>query len=156
MKKRRTMKTKRFKRGTLGQVLKPGTVIKWGVSKAKARREATREARNQNARPFGSFSSFSTTNEERAENRNARQVRPHVGFTCERDLYRRLKPDLLRTIPDKFVVLVGSEIIGPFLTFREAHRAGYAKFGPGPLFIRQVLAEEPAAYSGATVESCRS
>lgn len=40
-------------------------------------------------------------------------------------------------------MLVSDEMIGPFASHSEAEAAGYARFGLGPLYIKQVLAEEP-------------
>jgi uncharacterized protein (DUF433 family) len=70
--------------------------------------------------------------------------RPFTGFDVEQAAYARLKPELLRTAAGKYVVLVGEELVGPVDSFDEALRAGYARFGPGPLYVKQVLEAEPA------------
>jgi hypothetical protein len=69
--------------------------------------------------------------------------RPFVGYDREIETYNRLKPGLLAHAEGRYVVLVGDEMIGPFRSHSEAEAAGYARFGLGPLYIKQVLAEEP-------------
>jgi len=81
--------------------------------------------------------------------------RTHLGYTTERAAYQSRKADLLRSDPGTFVVFVGEAMAGPFADFRSAYREGLRRFGQGPLYIKQVLAEEPAAESGAS-EPCRS
>jgi hypothetical protein len=68
--------------------------------------------------------------------------RPFVGYDREREAYERLKAGLLSHAEGQYVVLVGDELVGPFDEHEAAQRAGYARFGRGPLFIKQVLAEE--------------
>jgi hypothetical protein len=41
------------------------------------------------------------------------------------------------------VVIVGDEVVGPLDSHVDAERAGYARFGLGPLYVKQVVAEEP-------------
>jgi hypothetical protein len=81
--------------------------------------------------------------------------RPFTGFEREQATYERRKPELLKVAEGKFVVLVGGELIGPFETEDEAERAGYSRFGLGPLYIRQVLAEERAIILSRDVAPCR-
>src|SRR4051794_26409225 len=69
--------------------------------------------------------------------------RPYAGFDREEAAYARLKPGLLRSAEGKYVVLVGEELVGPVATYGDALRAGYRRFGKGPLFVKRVLAEEP-------------
>jgi len=76
-----------------------------------------------------------------------RPRRPFKGFDMERATYERLKPDLLARAAGKFVAIVGDELVGPMETDQEVERAGYARFGPGPLYIKQVLAEGPTTVS---------
>ena len=71
--------------------------------------------------------------------------RPFTGFDLERVTYARLKPELLRSAEGKFVAIVGDEVVGPVESHADAERAGYERFGLGPLYIKQVLAEEPVA-----------
>jgi hypothetical protein len=85
-----------------------------------------------------------------------RTRRPYLGFDRERATWERLKPELLRTAEGKFVVIVGDEIVGPLETDEDAERAGYARFGLGPLYIKQVLAEEPVATVTRGVVPCRT
>jgi hypothetical protein len=68
--------------------------------------------------------------------------RPFVGYDREREAYQRAKAGLLSRAEGQYVVLVGDEMIGPFDDHESAERAGYARFGRGPLFIKQILAEE--------------
>jgi hypothetical protein len=69
--------------------------------------------------------------------------RPFIGFDLESATYMRLKPELLARYPGQFVVIVEKEVEGPVDTFGEALRAGYRRFGLGPLFVKQILVVEP-------------
>jgi hypothetical protein len=82
--------------------------------------------------------------------------RQFIGFDREVATYVRLKPELLSRSPGKFVVIVGDEVEGPVKTFREALRAGYRRFGLGPLFIKQILATEPVVEVTRDIVPCRS
>ena len=82
--------------------------------------------------------------------------RPFIGFDLEVSDYMRLKPELLSRFPGKFVVIVGDEVEGPVETFREALRAGYRRFGLGPLFVKQILAVEPVVEVTRDIMPCRS
>ncbi len=82
--------------------------------------------------------------------------RPFIGFDLETATYSRLKPELLSRFPGKFVVIVGDEVEGPVETFREALRAGYRRFGLGPLFVKQILNVEPVVEVTRDVVPCRS
>ena len=75
--------------------------------------------------------------------RTPSQRRPFAGFDRERATYHRLKPDLLVSDEGKYVVIVGDEVVGPLGSHEEAERAGYTRFGLGPLYVKQVVAEEP-------------
>jgi hypothetical protein len=81
--------------------------------------------------------------------------RPFVGYDRERAAYARLRPELLDRAEGRYVVLVGDEIEGPVDTFEEALRAGWRRFGLGPLYVRQIAAEEPAV-EAAGDPSCPS
>jgi len=80
--------------------------------------------------------------------------RPFVGFERERGAYARLKPELLARAAGRYVVLVGEEIEGPVDTFEDALRAGWRRFGLGPLYVQQVLADDRAP-AAAGDPSCR-
>lgn len=82
--------------------------------------------------------------------------RPFTGFDLEIATYARLKPEWLSCFPGKFVVIVGDEVEGPVETFGEALRAGYRRFGLGPLFVKQVLAIEPVVEVTRDIVPCRS
>jgi hypothetical protein len=69
--------------------------------------------------------------------------RPFVGFDRERATYERHKADLLKKAEGQWVVIVGDEMVGPIKSGQEAERAGYKRFGLGPLYIKQILAQEP-------------
>jgi hypothetical protein len=84
------------------------------------------------------------------------EARPFTGFDRERATFARLKSDLLATIPGQFVVIVGDEVEGPMATFGEAERAGYRRFGLGPLYIKQILAEEAVGEISRDIDTCRS
>lgn len=85
----------------------------------------------------------------------SRDHRPHPGYDAEHAAYAKLRPGLLETSLRRFVVLVGDEMIGPFDDFRSAYVAGRRGFGPGPLYIKQVLAEEPV-FEPVDLEPCPS
>jgi hypothetical protein len=82
--------------------------------------------------------------------------RQFLGFDLEAATYARLKPELLCRFPGKFVVFVGDEVEGPVETFREALRAGYRRFGLGPLFVKQILTVEPVVEVTRGIVPCRS
>ena len=71
--------------------------------------------------------------------------RPFVGFDRERETFHQIKPELLDRCEGRYVVIVGDEMMGPFNSHGEAEKAGYERFGLGPLYIKQILREEPAA-----------
>jgi hypothetical protein len=75
----------------------------------------------------------------------AKPRRPFTGYDRERATFERIKPDLPATAEGKFVVIVGDEVVGPVDSHAEAELAGYAAFGLGPLYVKEVLAVEPVA-----------
>jgi hypothetical protein len=81
--------------------------------------------------------------------------RPHAGYDTERAAYARLKTGLLETALGRFVVLVGNDLAGPFDDFPTAYVAGRRRFGPGPLYIKQILADEPV-FEPVSLEPCPS
>ena len=82
--------------------------------------------------------------------------RPFVGFDVEAATYARLEPDWLARSPGKFVAIVGNQVEGPVDSFSEALRAGYRRFGLGPLFVKQILAADPVAEVTRDIVPCRS
>ena len=82
--------------------------------------------------------------------------RQFSGFDVEVATYVHLKPELLARYPGSFVVIVGDEVEGPVDTFREALRAGYRRFGLGPLFVKQLLTIEPSVEVTRDIMPCRS
>jgi hypothetical protein len=86
----------------------------------------------------------------------AQERRPFTGFDVEAATYKRLRPELLSRFPGQFVVIVGDQVEGPVETFREALRAGYRRFGLGPLFVQQILAAEPVVEATREIVPCRS
>lgn len=84
-----------------------------------------------------------------------RARRPYLGFDREEATYARLKPELLRSAEGQYVVLVGTDLVGPVATYREALRAGYRKFGRGPLFVKRVLAEESVDEVSRDISLCQ-
>ena len=82
--------------------------------------------------------------------------RPFVGFDVEAATYARLEPDWLARSPRKFVAIVGNQVEGPVDSFSEALRAGYRRFGLGPLFVKQILAADPVAEVTRDIVPCRS
>lgn len=81
--------------------------------------------------------------------------RPFVGYDRERATYARLRPELLARSEGRYVVLVGEELEGPVDTLDEALRAGWRRFGRGPLYVKQVVAEDPA-FESVGESACRS
>ena len=81
--------------------------------------------------------------------------RPFGGFDREQATYEKARPDLLSRAEGQYVVVVGDAIAGPVDTFHEAMRLGYAEFGLGPLYIKQIFAEEPASEATRDVDPCR-
>ncbi len=86
----------------------------------------------------------------------AQARRQFLGFNTEAATYAQLKPELISDFPGKFVVIVGNEVEGPVDTFPEALRAGYRRFGLGPLFIKQILTIEPVVEVTRDIVPCRS
>jgi hypothetical protein len=72
-----------------------------------------------------------------------REPRPFTGFDREIATYERIKPAMLERAEGKWVTIVGEEVIGPLDDMEEAVRAGYRRFGLGPLYVKQILAQEP-------------
>jgi hypothetical protein len=72
-----------------------------------------------------------------------REPRPFLGFDREEATYERIKPAMLETDGGKWITIVGEEVIGPFEDMEEAARAGWRRFGLGPLYVKQLLAQEP-------------
>jgi hypothetical protein len=66
-----------------------------------------------------------------------------TGFDLERATYAGLQPELLAQAEGKYVAIVGDEVVGPLDSHQDAEQAGYAAFGLGPLYIKQILAVEP-------------
>ena len=81
-------------------------------------------------------------------------VRPFTGFDRERATYSRLKPHLLDKARGQFVVIVGDDCEGPLPTFGDAERAGYRRFGFGPLYIKQVLDKEAVLEVSRDIGAC--
>lgn len=81
--------------------------------------------------------------------------RPFVGYDRERAAYSQRKPELLKTAEGKYIVLVGDDMVGPVNSYGEALREGYRRFGGGPLYIKQVLVDEPVAEVSRDVTPCR-
>ena len=82
--------------------------------------------------------------------------RQFVGFDLEVATYARRKHEFISRFPGKFVVIVGNEVEGPVDNFREALRAGYRRFGLGPLFVKQILTVEPVVEVTRDIVPCRS
>jgi hypothetical protein len=163
MKKRRMMKTKGFKGRFRKHPTKPAETPD-GLSAHSARRpkpskKANRATPAHKPRPSSGALVFSASTEDpQIVGRLPLRVRPRSNFTSERAAYQSRRPRLLEddALVGKLVVFVGDEMIGPFRSLSDALRAGYRKFGLGPLYIKRVVAEEAVTDSGATAESCRS
>ena len=81
--------------------------------------------------------------------------REFVGFDREQATYDAAHAGLLSRSEGQYVVVVRDEIAGPVATFHEAMKLGYARFGPGPLLIKQILAWEPASETTRDIDPCR-
>lgn len=73
-------------------------------------------------------------------------------FAVEREHYKKWKPSLLMSFKDKYVVVKGEAIIGPYETAADAEKFGYKYFGYGPIYIKQVLEEEPVICNTRDIE----
>jgi hypothetical protein len=104
---------------------------------------------------YADLASLALRAEALAPSETPQGQRPFVGYDRERSMYARLKPTLLRRAEGKYVVLVGEDLEGPVDTFEDALRAGWNRFGLGPLYVKQVLADEPTA-EAIDNRSCRS
>jgi hypothetical protein len=82
--------------------------------------------------------------------------RPFTGFDRERAAYERLKLELLARAEGKYVVLVGEELEGPVDSFGDALRAGYRRFGRGPLYVKRVHSVESVVEVSRDIVPCRS
>lgn len=59
--------------------------------------------------------------------------------------YQRLLPGLL-TEQGKFVLIAGDSLLGIFVAYEDALKAGYAQRGIQPFLVKRVSAEEQIAY----------
>ena len=87
---------------------------------------------------------------------SARPRRPFTGYDRERSTYEHYREELLRRCEGKFVVIVGDEIEGPVENLGEALRAGFRRFGLGPLYVKQILEKEPVVEVSRGIIPCRS
>src|SRR5690349_18948644 len=106
--------------------------------------------------PTGAGSSVSDVVDSRFGPPSDRPHRPFTGYDREREAYARHKGDLLARAAGKYVVVVGEDVEGPVETFEAAVRLGYRRFGLGPLYVKQILAEEPVVEVSRDVIPCRS
>ena len=83
-------------------------------------------------------------------------TRPFKGFEAERATYAHLKPILLAQAAGQFVAVVGDDYAGPAETFDDAERLGYIQFGVGPLYIKQVLADDLVVKISRTIDTKQS
>jgi len=83
-------------------------------------------------------------------------ARGKTDYSIERTAYQRRKAELLCKFAGEYVVFVGETMLGPFPEFGVAHREALRAFGRRPLYIKQVLAEEPIVELGAAGIACRS
>ncbi len=83
-------------------------------------------------------------------------ARGKTDYSIERAAYQGRKAELLRKFAGEYVVFVGETMLGPFPDFGVAHREALRAFGRRPLYIKQVLTEEPIVELGAAGIACRS
>ena len=72
-------------------------------------------------------------------------------FATEAATFEAQLPSLLGQHGGKFALVRGTELVGVFDTEGNALAAGYQKFGPVPLYIRQILPEEQKGSAPALV-----
>jgi hypothetical protein len=77
--------------------------------------------------------------------------KPEQPFMAEASTFEAQLPALLSQHAGKYALVHGTELVGVFDTEANALAAGYQKFGPVPLYIRQVLPEEQKASAPALV-----
>lgn len=63
-------------------------------------------------------------------------------FSAEKALFESKRSSLAKTHLGKFVLIHDKEVVGVFDSEQNALNEGYEKFGPVPLYIRQIAAEE--------------
>ena len=69
---------------------------------------------------------------------------PNSPVAEEWETYRRIAGDLLATgYHGQFVLIKGSEVIGFWPTFRDAHSEGVHRYPGQPMFIQEVREWEP-------------
>ncbi len=69
---------------------------------------------------------------------------PPTRLTAELELYEAHKSEWLRTNRDEFVVVKGNDLLGFFVAFHDAYRAGVEKYGINADFlVKRVVLHEP-------------
>lgn len=116
----------------------------WAALEAEiASRKARWESRRAADQPGSADDESPGISRPSPSGRIRREPRPFVGFDREIATYERLKPELLEKGEGRWIVIVGEDVLGPFDEISDAERAGLRRFGEGPMFIKQVLTEEP-------------
>lgn len=59
------------------------------------------------------------------------------------DLYFEIRPDLIQSALNQFVLIHNSELIGVYPTLDQALADAASRFDPGTFLIKQVLDPEP-------------
>jgi len=76
---------------------------------------------------------------------------PDRPFATEAAAFEVQLPVLLKQHAGKFALFYGTVLVGVFDTDANALNAGYQKFGPVPLYVRQILPEEQKGSAPALV-----
>jgi hypothetical protein len=63
-------------------------------------------------------------------------------FEKELRYYKTHKDELLKSHPNKFLVIKGDRLLGPYNTDKDAYEAGLQEFGNVPFLIKKVTKEE--------------
>lgn len=70
------------------------------------------------------------------------KTEPGKFFSSELATYEANKAELLKSHAGKFALIHGKEVVGVFDSETNALQEGYKRFGPVPLYIKEILPEE--------------
>lgn len=65
----------------------------------------------------------------------------------EQRYFEKHKNEFLQKYANQYVLIMGNELVGAFLTPEAAYVAGLDKFGIQPFLVKQVLDKEPVAFA---------
>jgi len=64
-------------------------------------------------------------------------------LTTELETFNAKRQELLKDNQGKFAVIYGTELIGVFVSYEDALKAGLAKAGANPFLVKQISETEP-------------